>query len=95
MPIRRSTWSENSTIFLCSRIPRRMKPLSCAGSSPLFQLRQLGFENVSITPFDWLHPAMPQALIEPVRKIGKLMERAPLVREFSVRLYINARRPEK
>jgi len=59
------------------------------------QLRQIGFESVSITPFDWLHPVTPKALIGPARKIGKLIERAPVVREFSGSLYIKARRPEK
>ncbi len=57
------------------------------------QLRASGFTEVSITPFDWLHPATPRALIGVVRALGKSIERMPLLREFSGSLYIRARRP--
>jgi SAM-dependent methyltransferase len=57
------------------------------------QLRQIGFENVSITPFDWLHPATPKPLIGSLHLLGRLMEYVPIAREFSGSLYIKARRP--
>ena len=50
-----------------------------------------GFTDISITPFDWLHPAVPRPLIGCVRGIGRLLERLPGVREFSGSLYIRAR----
>ncbi len=58
-------------------------------------LRQIGFENVSIRPLDWLHPATPKPLVGPLNRLGKLMEYVPVVREFSGSLYIKARRPGK
>jgi SAM-dependent methyltransferase len=57
------------------------------------QLAQTGFSQVSITPFDWLHPATPPGLIDLVGRLGSLLERVPLVREFAGSLYIRAERP--
>jgi 2-polyprenyl-3-methyl-5-hydroxy-6-metoxy-1,4-benzoquinol methylase len=58
------------------------------------QLRQVGFVNVSITPFDWLHPAIPKPLIRTALGLGKLIEHLPLAREFAGSLYARAQRPE-
>ena len=57
------------------------------------KLRTAGFEAISITPFDWLHPATPKPLIGLVLMAGKLAEAIPAVREFSGSVYINARLP--
>lgn len=61
-----------------------------------FSLRQLlarrGFTQISITPFDWLHPATPAAWISLVLMGGRLLENAPLAREFAGSLHIAARR---
>ena len=53
-------------------------------------LEEHGFQEISITPFDWLHPAVPRALIGGVRGLGRLLEAVPGVREFSGSLYIRA-----
>jgi SAM-dependent methyltransferase len=55
------------------------------------QLRDAGYEDISITPFDWLHPSTPRALIGGVRTAGRLLESLPCVREFSGSLYIRAK----
>jgi len=55
------------------------------------KLRSAGFEDVAITPFDWLHPATPARLIGVVRKTGNLLEALPGIREFSGSLSISAR----
>ena len=57
-------------------------------------LEQVGFRDVSIVPFDWLHPATPQPLIPLVRGIGAVLERTWFVREFSGSLWITAVRPQ-
>ena len=54
------------------------------------KLRGAGFDNITIKPFDWLHPATPEPLIGFVKIIGRLAEAIPAVREFSGSLYINA-----
>jgi SAM-dependent methyltransferase len=55
-------------------------------------LRELAFDEIEITPFDWLHPATPEAWIGAVKRVGLLLERLPIVREFSGSLLIRARR---
>jgi SAM-dependent methyltransferase len=54
-------------------------------------LTREGFEDISITPFDWLHPATPPALIPAVQRCGSLFEQLPGVRECAGSLLIRAR----
>lgn len=57
------------------------------------ELRDVGFEDVKITPYDFLHPAIPPSLIGPVSRFGEFLERLPVFREFAGSLIISARRP--
>ena len=56
-------------------------------------LMNVGFENIEITPFDWLHPFTPQHLIPAVDNFGRLLEKIPVIGEISGCLYIKCRRP--
>lgn len=58
-------------------------------------LERAGFVNVSITPFDWLHPSTPPALIPAVLAAGRIVERIPALREFSGSLHIRAEAPRR
>jgi len=51
-------------------------------------LEQSGFHRVRITPFDWLHPAVPAALVSIVARAGEILERLPVIREFAGSLHI-------
>lgn len=57
------------------------------------QLRRTGFTDIRITPFDWLHPAIPRPLIGWIGRVGALLEKIPIIREISGSLLIVARRP--
>jgi 2-polyprenyl-3-methyl-5-hydroxy-6-metoxy-1,4-benzoquinol methylase len=57
------------------------------------QLRECGFDNIEITPFDWLHPQTPEGVIPVVQGVGRALEAMPLVREFAGSLLIAAQRP--
>jgi 2-polyprenyl-3-methyl-5-hydroxy-6-metoxy-1,4-benzoquinol methylase len=57
------------------------------------QLFEMGLRNISIKPFDWLHPSTPKTLIETVSSIARLTEVIPLVKEFAGSLYIRAEVP--
>ena len=57
------------------------------------QMRSVGFVRVEITPFDWLHPSIPDPLIGLVQSIGSVLEALPGVREFAGSLAIRAERP--
>ena len=58
------------------------------------RLEGIGFTDVQITPFDWLHPITPRPLISLVEKMGLVAEKLPFLREFSGSLHIKAYRPE-
>jgi SAM-dependent methyltransferase len=53
-------------------------------------LERHGLSDIHITPFDWLHPRTPAALIPAVRAIGAVVEGIPVAREFSGSLSIRA-----
>lgn len=46
-------------------------------------LRQKGFTNVNIFPYDFLHPVVPGFLITTVNSIGKIVEKTPLLKEIA------------
>jgi ubiquinone/menaquinone biosynthesis C-methylase UbiE len=56
-------------------------------------LRQAGFEDVEVAPFDFLHPQTPPAWLDRVAAFGRALEKAPLVREIAGSLLMRARRP--
>ena len=53
------------------------------------------FSSIAITPFDFLHPATPTALIPAVDAASGWLERLPGVREFAGSVYIRAERPRE
>lgn len=54
------------------------------------ELMNLGFKNVSIRPFDFLHPFTPSVLILFISSIGSIVEKIPLAREIAGSLLIYA-----
>jgi 2-polyprenyl-3-methyl-5-hydroxy-6-metoxy-1,4-benzoquinol methylase len=56
-------------------------------------LQKAGYSNIEISPFDWLHPSVPQSLIGLVSAMGRTLEVIPFLREFAGSLYIRATRP--
>jgi ubiquinone/menaquinone biosynthesis C-methylase UbiE len=58
---------------------------------PLFKLlSKTGFKNIEITPFDFLHPAIPPKMIDSVSKIGNFTEKLPIFKEIAGSLLIKA-----
>lgn len=57
------------------------------------ELKRSGFDDVEVTPFDWLHPSTPERLIGTVSAVGRFLEKMPLLREFSGSVLIRCRRP--
>ena len=54
------------------------------------QMEAIGFRNVEITPFDFLQPLIPILFIWLVKKMGYMLERVPLIKEFAGSLKIMA-----
>jgi len=53
-------------------------------------LNDAGFSQVQVMPFDFLHPAIPRQLINPVIAISKIAEKTPLLKAIAGSLFIQA-----
>jgi len=69
----------------CHRGMRRYKLMRLAS--------QQGFTRVNITPYDIVHPIVPQWMIPSTQSLAFILEHAPLIRELCGTLYISAERP--
>jgi ubiquinone/menaquinone biosynthesis C-methylase UbiE len=56
-------------------------------------LREAGFAEPLVRPFDFLHPATPEALCDAVDRLGRGIERVPLLREITGSFVVSGRRP--
>lgn len=90
----------NPQIALQKNIPYIKKILGDSPDETAFfrwtlkkKLKKLGFVNIEIIPFDFLHPATPEALIKIIIKIGNSIEKIPLLREIAGSLLIKAQKP--
>jgi SAM-dependent methyltransferase len=57
------------------------------------QLKRHGFEGITVIPFDFLHPGIPEQWIGGVLRINRLLNQTPLIREIGGSLQIIARKP--
>lgn len=55
-------------------------------------LERVGFHDVRVTPFDFLHPKTPAKWIPIVQKLDRRLESIPLMREIAGSLYIRAKK---
>ncbi|MBP5366189.1 MAG: class I SAM-dependent methyltransferase [Bacteroidales bacterium] len=55
-------------------------------------LKQNQFANVSVRPFDFLHPSVPRKLIKVVSKVGNAFEKCPLIKEIAGSVFISAKK---
>jgi SAM-dependent methyltransferase len=53
-------------------------------------LKQTGFRDVRIDPFDFLHPKTPGFLVDRLNNLGRFLENMPVISEFAGSLYIRA-----
>jgi ubiquinone/menaquinone biosynthesis C-methylase UbiE len=53
-------------------------------------LQHQGFQDISIEPFDFLHPWVPAPLTDAVDKLGRRLEQTPIIREIAGSLKIRA-----
>ena len=55
-------------------------------------LERAGFEDVTVAPFDFLHPGIPAGWLERSLAAARALERIPLVREIAGSMLMRARR---
>jgi SAM-dependent methyltransferase len=56
------------------------------------RLHRVGFVDVSVDPFDFIHPQIPSSLLNWAERLTILLEKTPLVREFAGSLMIRCRK---
>jgi len=89
----------NPQIFMQKNIPWLKKKLGDTPDETAFyrwslkrKLEQAGFREIKITPFDWLHPLIPEVFIPLVGKLGHALEKMPLLKEFAGSLLIQSKK---
>jgi SAM-dependent methyltransferase len=53
-------------------------------------LKETGFRDVQIDPFDFLHPKTPFPLVNGLNAVGRFLESVPVISEFAGSLYLRA-----
>jgi SAM-dependent methyltransferase len=56
-------------------------------------LRRAGLGGQRVRPFDFLHPATPEALCGTAARVGRVLERLPVLREVAGSLLLIGRKP--
>lgn len=56
-------------------------------------LLRAGFQDVTVTPFDFLHPAVPSSWVGGIERLSRILEGIPLVREIAGSLLIRGSKP--
>lgn len=56
------------------------------------RLDRTGFVDVSVEPFDFMHPQIPPSLLNVAERLTILLEKTPLIREFAGSLMIQCRK---
>ncbi len=56
-------------------------------------MRETGFREIEITPFDFLHPWLPSSGLRIAQLVANSLERMPIIREIAGSLYIRAIKP--
>jgi len=89
----------NPQIAFERNIPAIRKMLGNSPSETAFfrwglarMLKNAGFSEIDIKPFDFLHPLTPKAFIKTVERLGLIIEHIPLLKEFAGSLLISARK---
>jgi 2-polyprenyl-3-methyl-5-hydroxy-6-metoxy-1,4-benzoquinol methylase len=87
----------NPQIALQKNIPALKKALGDSPDESAFfiwsirkKLKKIGFSEIEIIPFDFLHPRIPKGLIKTILPITDLAEKIPLLNQISGSLYIKA-----
>lgn len=89
----------NPQIALQKNIPALKRKLGDSPDETAFfrwSLKKLllknGFSSINITPFDFLHPAIPVSLIPAISTLGKVAESIPVVKEIAGSVFISAKK---
>jgi hypothetical protein len=51
-------------------------------------LRRIGYVDVTVEPFDFIHPQLPVSLLRLAERLTILLEKTPFIKEFAGSLII-------
>ncbi|MFA6244799.1 MAG: class I SAM-dependent methyltransferase, partial [Candidatus Hydrogenedentales bacterium] len=74
-------WAERHIPFLRNRMGVSPDETAFVRFTLARRLLALGFVNVAVSPHEFLHPAIPEALIPLGQMLTRMLEKAPLIRE--------------
>ncbi len=87
----------NPQIFLQKNIPALKKfmgdspdEVAIVKSKMHLTLKSIGFKNIHIFPYDFLHPLTPDFCIPIVCRVGKILEKIPILNSIAGSLLISA-----
>jgi ubiquinone/menaquinone biosynthesis C-methylase UbiE len=87
----------NPNVFLGLNIPYLRKKMEFSPDESAFTrfylatlLESLGYSNVRVKNYDFLHPLTPESYIDKMRRLSGILEKTPLVKEISGSLLIYA-----
>lgn len=87
----------NPQIAMQKNIPALKKALGDSPDETAFfkrrikkKLSVIGFQEIDVIPFDFLHPRIPKQMIKLMLPLTNLAEKTPLLRQISGSLYIKA-----
>ena len=90
----------NPQVFVMFRFEWAKEPFGVSADEMAFSrfrarraIRDTGFADASVVPFDFLHPSTRPAWVDRVARLGRALERTPLVREIAGSLLLTARKP--
>jgi ubiquinone/menaquinone biosynthesis C-methylase UbiE len=89
----------NPQIALQKNIPALKKALNDSPDETAFFARPfkkkmiaIGFKDVIVQPFDFLHPSVPDSLAAFAEKTGDVLEKIPLLKEIAGSLFMTAKK---
>ena len=53
-------------------------------------MKSCNFQNITVYPFDFLHPGVPPSLVDTINAVSRKIEKIPIISEFAGSLYIEA-----
>ena len=56
------------------------------------KLREYGFTAISVIPFDFMHPQIPEFLLDVAEQLTSVIEKVPILKEIAGSLIIQCRK---
>lgn len=86
-------WLERNIRFIGKIMQNTENETAFYKSEMITMLKKEGFADISVTPFDFMHPIIPKPLVGFFEYMFSLLEKTPIIKEFGGSLLIKGRKP--